>query len=198
MASADRVETRQNCNRVKEDSVDSNWSALVETNGDFFGLIGSIFGRSRKHEEIGRGWLCRIFENSALVRDVPDIAVARIDLLSRCRNGNVVFRSVLECVCATLDVPLTPGGDDWKVRCERGISQLETNLVVSLAGAAVGKRICTNSACHFNLTPRNERAPHRSAEEVFTTVDRACAQRRPDEILNEFLAKVFDVAFVGA
>ena len=80
---------------------------------------------------------------------------------------------------------------------ERGIGQLEANLVVSLAGTPVRERISSDLTRDFDLPARNERAPHRGAEEVLPTVDSASAEGGPHELFHEFLAQIFDVALVG-
>ena len=45
---------------------------------------------------------------------------------------------VVDLLVAALDVPLTPGGDDGHLRGEALDGQLEADLIVALAGAAVG------------------------------------------------------------
>ena len=101
-------------------------------------------------------------------------------------------------VLAAADVPLAPRRDDRKVRRERRVGQLEANLIVALAGAAVRERIGADAARDLDLPARDERPRHRGAEQVLAVVDRAGAKRREDEGLDELLAQVFDVAFVGA
>ncbi len=103
-----------------------------------------------------------------------------------------------DCVFAATDVPLAPGRDDRKIRRERGVGQLETNLIVSLSRASVRQRVGADAPCDLDLAARDERPGHRRAEEVLTIVDRSGAERREDERLDEFLAQVFDVAGVGA
>src|SRR5687767_9941523 len=129
---------------------------------------------------------------------MPDVAVARIDLLSRCCDRHVVLCGVVERVLATADIPLTPGGNHGKIRSKCGIGELEPNLIVAFAGASVSERVCTNSSCHLYLAPCDERTAHRGAKEILPAVDRAGAESRPDEILDELLAEILDVAFVRA
>ena len=105
---------------------------------------------------------------------------------------------VRDGVFAAADVPLAPRRDDRKVGRERRVGQLEADLIVALAGAAVRERIGADLAGDFDLAARDERPRHRRAEEVFAVVDRAGAQRRVDERLDELVAEVFDEALVGA
>src|SRR4029079_13630563 len=142
--SADFVERRENRDRIEEYSVDCNGSSLTESNRNFFRFIRRKLWRRGQHEEISRRTLARIFEHSAFVRDVPDVAVTRIDLLTRRSYGNVVLRGVVERIFAALDIPHTPRGNHRKIRGEGSIRELETNLVVAFAGASMRERVGTD------------------------------------------------------
>jgi len=139
----------------------------------------------------------RLLENSTLVRDVPDIAVAGIDLFSGGCDGNLVSFSVGDGVFAAPDGPLAPRSDHREIRRKCGVGQLEANLIVAFTGAAVREGIGAYLAGDFDLAAGDERATHRSAEEVFTTVDGAGAEGGPHELFHEFLAQIFDVALIG-
>jgi len=54
------------------------------------------------------------------------------------------------------------------------------------------------AARDFDLPAGDERTAHGGAEEVFAAVDGAGAERGPDEIFDEFLSEIFDVALVSA
>ena len=54
---------------------------------------------------------------------------------------HLVGLGVIDLFLSGLDVPLTPGGDDGHVGCETLDGQFETDLVVALAGGAVGNGI---------------------------------------------------------
>ena len=54
------------------------------------------------------------------------------------RRGPGGRDGVVDLLVAALDVPLPPGGDDGHLRGEALDGQLEADLVVALAGAAVG------------------------------------------------------------
>src|SRR5688572_20920233 len=95
-------------------------------------------------------------------------------------------------------VPFAPGCNDREVRSERRVSELEAHLIVAFAGATMRQRIRANAACYLYLAARDERSPHGRPEEVLATIDRAGAERRPDEALDELLPEILDVAFVSA
>src|SRR5205085_1019845 len=96
------------------------------------------------------------------------------------------------------DVPLAPRGDDGEVRGEGLVGQLEADLVVALAGAAVGERVAAGGEGDFDLLLGEQRAGDRSPEEVLMLVDAAGADELPDVLGDELLAHVLDVDFGGA
>src|SRR4029077_19684933 len=51
---------------------------------------------------------------------------------------------------------------------------------------------------HLDLAPRDERTGHRRPKQVLAIVDGARPKRREDEVANEFLSQIFDIAFEGA
>ena len=125
-------------------------------------------------------------------------AIARVDLRVGRGDRNVVRGGVGEGVLAAADVPLAPRRDDRELRREGGVGELEAHLVVPLAGAAVRERVGADGARDLDLALGDERPRHGGAEEVLAAVDRAGAERGPDEIGDELLAQVLDVALVGA
>jgi len=109
-----------------------------------------------------------------------------------------VSLSIGDGVFAASNIPFTPRGDYRKVGCKRRICELKAHLVVALSGATVRKRIGPNLPGDFDLATRNQWASHGCSEQVFAPVDGTGTQRRPDEILDELLTEILDVAFVGA
>ena len=53
----------------------------------FSGVSGACITGSREHEQIVRRRGVRILEDSALVREVPEVGVARVDLLRAWRRS---------------------------------------------------------------------------------------------------------------
>src|SRR5699024_4702741 len=78
----------------------------------------------------------------ALVGQVPEVFVLGVVGLAADAQGDVVGLGVVDLLVAALDVPLTPGGDDGHIGAESLQGQLEADLVVALAGAAVADGVC--------------------------------------------------------
>ena len=75
------------------------------------------------------------------MRDVPDVAVAGVNLGGGGGDGHVVRGRVGQAVFARLEVPDAPRGDDREIRRERHVRQFEAHLIVALAGRAVTDRV---------------------------------------------------------
>lgn len=118
--------------------------------------------------------------------DVPDVAVARINLGGCGGDWHIVRSRIGEAILARAKIPDAPGRNDRKVGSKRHIRQLEPYLVVALAGAAVGQRISADGARDLDLLFRDERTRHRGAEQVLPVVDRPSPKRRPDKIAHIF------------
>ncbi len=72
---------------------------------------------------------------------MPQVLVLGVVGLTVDLQGDVVCLGVVDLLVTALDVPLTPRSDDGHVRSQCLYGQLETNLVVALAGAAVADGI---------------------------------------------------------
>src|SRR5436190_15814184 len=129
---------------------------------------------------------------------MPEVRIARIDLLLRRGDRDATRRGVIDGILAAANVPLTPRRDHGQIRSKRGEGHLEPHLIVPLAGAPVRQRVGADTARDLYLTLRDERPRHGRAEQILPIVDRASTQRREDEIADELLAEVLDVALLRA
>src|SRR4051812_43691417 len=198
MTPADPVERNYKVYWIEVSAIDRNGRPGLEADSDLFGFVRRVFRGRTQHEQVGRWGFSRIFQHSALVGNVPDISIPRVDLVSGRRHRNVVRFGVSDGILAASDIPLPPRCDDREVWRERSIRQLEPHLIVAFARAPVGESVGSDLSGDFDLAARNERSPHRSAEEVLAAVDRASSESRPDEVHDKLVAKIFDIAFVSA
>src|SRR5262249_16033725 len=137
----------------------------------------------------------RIFENPALMTHVPDITVAAVNLVRSCGDGNIALFGVRDRVVSGSDVPFPPGRDDFELWRERLVCELEAHLVVSLAGATVGKGVSALCKRYFNLTFREKRPGNGRTEQVLAFIHRSGFHKRPQVLRYEFMAKILDEAF---
>ena len=195
---ADGVERGDEREWAERLAVHGHRRALLEADDDVFSDVGRLRRLRGQHEHVRLGRRIRILEVAAFVGEMPEVGIARIDLLLRRGDGNALRRRVVDRVFAAADVPLAPRRDDGKLGRERREGHLEANLIVALAGAAVRERVGADAMRDLDLTLGDERARHRGAEQVLPIVDGAGAQRGEDEVAHELFAQILDVALLGA
>ncbi len=100
----------------------------------------------------------RIFQNSSLVADVPEIPVLAVDLFpGRCDRDFAILR-IIDFVFAGFDVPFPPGRDHLELRIERFVGEFKPHLIIALAGAAVRDGVGAFLLRYFHLSARDQRA----------------------------------------
>src|SRR2546427_83894 len=93
--------------------------------------------------------------------DVPEIAIAAVNLLPACGDLNAVLLCVVQTIFARLQIPLPPRCNHFEFRRQRLICQLESNLVVAFSGAAMRERRRAFAEREFNFF-RHGRSSHES------------------------------------
>jgi hypothetical protein len=135
---ADLVQQRHHLDRVQLLAVHAHRVAVLEPDLDELGRIGRVLGSNRPAEHALLGLVPRILERAALVRDVPEVLISRIELrLIHSRERDAAGARVRERVLTRADVPLAPRRDHLQMRRERRVGQLEAHLIVALPRAAV-------------------------------------------------------------
>ena len=129
---------------------------------------------------------------------MPYISVHGIVVFFCNGYGNAALFCVFDFFFTRFNIPYSPGSDYFHLRCESFYCELETNLVVSFARAAVAYCRGTFRFGYFNKTLCDAGTCVRCAEHVFAFVNRAGFQRRPDVISYVFLLKIFYIKFGGA
>jgi hypothetical protein len=190
MAPADPVQLGKKIDRSKRPAVHRNWRAAPKTDCDFLRFRGRVLGISGQQEEILWRRLAGVFENTAFMGDVPEVAVARIDLGRGGRHRNAACRGVRQRILTAPDVPLPPRRNDLELGCECHIGQLKADLIIPLSRAAVRESVSAHGARHFDLPPGDKGAGDGGAEEVLAIVDRAGPQRRENEGFDELLPQI--------
>ena len=107
--------------------------------------VGCLLGGNAQLQEAGLIVLRLVggvFEVETLVAQVPQVLILGVVGLTVDLQGDVVCLGVVDLLVTALDVPLTPGSDDGHIGAESFQRQLETHLVVALAGAAVADGVC--------------------------------------------------------
>jgi len=90
-------------------------------------------------------------------------------------------------------VPLAPRRDDLDARLQRIGAELETHLVVTLAGRTVTDGVGTGFIDDIDQALGDQRPGNRGTEQVFAFIDGIGTEHREDEVADEFFAHVVDV-----
>ena len=100
---------------------------------------------------------------------------------------------VLDQARARAQVPFPPGRDHPDPGIERIGRQLEADLIVALAGGAMGDRVGADLVCDLDQPFGDQRPRDRGAEQICALVQRIGAKHRKNVVGNEGLAQVLDV-----
>ena len=113
-------------------------------------------------------------------------------------DGYAVLLRVRQEFFARVQVPLAPRREHLDAGLERVIAELEADLVVALAGRAVGHRVGAGLARDLDLALGDQRPRDRRAEQVLAFIDRVGAKHGKNEIAHEFLTQIVDVDLLHA
>jgi hypothetical protein len=116
-------------------------------------------------------------------------------------HGNALLGGVGEEVVATgeavVESRVTPGGNDLDIGLEGVEGKLETDLVVTLAGATVGNSEASFPLGDLDLSTSNDGTGQRSSQKVDVLVDSVAGNGGEAELLNELPAEVGNLALDG-
>ncbi len=126
------------------------------------------------------------------MRNVPQVAVARVDLRAAGGDRNAVRFRIIKAGLARVERPLAPRCNALELGRQRLVGVLKANLVIALAGASVGHGGCAFRERDFDLRLRNHRARNRGPQQVFAFIDRARLHRGHDVITHKLFTQVAD------
>ncbi len=138
-----------------------------------------------------------ILQNSRFDRSAPQVHIDRVDRLLGYRDLDVPCLCVLDLLFARQTHADPHRGDD----CERWVEgmggDIEADLVVALAGAAVGDRLRSLLVGHLDKELGNQWASHGRGQRVDALVQGAGLDVRPAEVPHEALPGVDDISAHG-
>jgi hypothetical protein len=129
---------------------------------------------------------------------MPEILVLAVDPFHRRLDRHIVLRSIVQGIAPATNGPFAPRRNDAQPWVERHDGQLEANLVVALAGRAVGDSVRTFQLGNLNHPPGNQRACKRSPQQIFAFVDGPSLQSGKDIVGEKFQPQILDVDLAGA
>ena len=102
--------------------------------------------------------------------EVPEIAIAAVDLFSARGHGDAALLGVVEAIFARFQIPLAPWRYYFQLGSERLVGHLEADLIVAFAGASVADGRSAFAQCDFDLMFRDHGPGERGAEQIFIFV----------------------------
>ena len=158
-------------------------------------FVRRVLGRSRQAPHALGGLDPRILQLVALEGDVHQVAVNRVGRLvaTLALDGDAVIGRVGEESFPGVQIPFPPRCDDADVGIQRVSAELETHLVIALAGCAMGDGVGAGLFGNFHQALGDQRSRDGRAEQILALVDGIGAKHRKDKVARELLFQVLDV-----
>ena len=182
-------------------AVEGLGNALLEGHGHIGDFIGSLLGCYAQDQQVVIvGHEGRIFQLQAFVADVPEVPVTAVAAVSGEGQVDAVLLTVFDLGLTGIQCPLVvpPGGDDLEIGGQGLDAQLETDLVIALAGGAVADGGGVFLTGDLDQLLGDQRTCHRGAQQVFVLIDGVCLYAGNDIFIREFLSDIQDVQLGSA
>ena len=162
------------------------------------GLVGRLLGPADQLEDVVLGGVVEILDPASLRGAAPEVVVDRVGRdLGAALDRDAVLAGVGDLLLAA-HLPGANRRDRPQLRRQGRHRGLDPNLVVALAGAAVGDRVAARLAGLLDRELGDQRPPEGGEERVAVAVDGIGLDRRRQELAGEALAGVDDMALDGA
>ncbi len=189
MLAAELVEPFDQRHTVELLSVQTDRPAMLEIDGEIQRFIGRLGRIDRPGEGVGRRLIPGIFENAGLAAAAKQVQIDAIRTLFCRFDGDAVLGGESDLLIAA-HLPFADGGDDFQIRRQRLEGDVEADLIVALAGAAVRDGDGVVFAGGIDHQLGDERPAQRRGQRIFALVERAGHQGGKDETIDEQIAGI--------
>ena len=141
--------------------------------------------------------VCRILQIQTLMGQMPDVLILGVVGLTVDLQRNVMCFCVINFLVTAVQLPETPRSQYLHLRCKCLDCQLETYLVIALAGAAMYDGIAAFSLCDLYQFLCDDRTCKGSTQQIAFVIC-ACLHGRDDVIIHKFLGQVHDIQLGSA
>ena len=135
----------------------------------------------------------RILEHPAFDRAAPEVSIGAVRAVNGDRHGNAVRAGVRDLI-GPRHPPDPSWCDDSNGWIERARRDVDPDLVVAFAGAAMGDGARSFQARDLDQLLRNQRPAERRRQRILVFVDRSRLERRQDVLDRELVAHVDEVS----
>ena len=154
---------------------------------------GAADGVCRPFVDVGGRSDPGVLEHAGLDRSAPQVDVDRVGRSLGDRDVDPALRRVVDLLLARQAHADAHRRDDLEARIEGMDGDVEPDLVVALARAAVGDRVGALAGGHLDQELRDQRPGERRGERVCPLVQGVRLEMRPHEIGHEPLAGIHDI-----
>ena len=191
---AQLIQLRQKGDRIQLLAIQCDRNALFKIQRDLGRFIRRLL---RGHAQLQQLVVVRriggVFQFQSFVADVPDVTVAAIAVALLHRALYAVSLTIGHLILTRLHIPDSPGSDDLKLGRQCLDRQLETHLVITLAGAAVADRISAFLQRDIYQYLGDQGTRHRSAQHVGALIDSASLQRGVDIVRDKLFRHILQI-----
>ena len=173
-------------------AVDRDRDAALEADDDL-DRVGRVGRRHGPRVGVGRRRHPRVLEDAGLARAAPQVDVDGVGGRLRDRDLDAALVRVVDRLVAGQAHPHAHRRHDLEAGVERVDGDVEADLVVALAGAAVGDRVRALLLGDLDQELREQRPGEGGGQRVGALVHRVGLERAPDVLRDERLARVHDV-----
>ena len=129
---------------------------------------------------------------------MQQVPVAGIGFFLSNRYRDAVGLGVGHALGPARQVPLPPGHDNFQVRGQGLVGELEAHLVVAFAGGAVAHGVGAGLFGHLHLGLGDQGPGDGGAQEIRPLIEGVGPEHGPDEVPDELFLQVLDKDLVGA
>ena len=191
------VEVLDQGHGVSPIAVERNWHAALEAD-HYLDRRRGLVGIDGPAVDVFARRCPGIFEDAGLDRAAPQVDVDRVDRVLGDRDLDVAGLGVLDLLLAAQTHADAHRGDDSQ-RWVQGVGgDVEADLIVALAGAAVRDRVGAFLVSDLDEELGDHRAGHGRGQRVDALVERPGLYVRPAEVAHEAVAAVDDISAAGA
>ena len=178
-------------------AVEGDGDACCEGDGELPRLVGDVSGVGGEGVRLAGRCGPGIFDDATFDGASPEVLVDGVRVVAADFHGDVVACGVVDGVLAA-EPPETHGGEDVEVGGEGADGDLEADLVVAFAGAAVRDGVCVVLEGGGDEVADDDGSGERGDERVLAFVEGVGAEGREAVLVGELVAGVDDEGFDGA
>ena len=171
VAAADRGRPFEQVDEAEALAVERDRQAGLEADRDRLGLVWCLLGPGDELEDVVLGRVVQILDTASLRGAAPEVVVDRVGSdLGPALDRDAVLAGIGDLLLAA-HLPRAHRGDRAQLRRKGGDRGLDPDLVVALAGAAVGDRVAVRLARVLDCERGDQRPAEGGEERVTVAVD---------------------------